>query len=188
MAGRKRVALATEPPNKKPGLGDLRLFEQFVHEHEQDVYTLALRMMGSKEDAEDLTQEALIQTFRTWSQVNSETASGYVKWCYRILHNLCIDHLRKKRPRTFEDEELERASDRETIQPEEVYEHRVNSAQVREALLALPEKYREILLLRFQTELSYERIAEVLEVPLTTVETRIHRAKKLLQVKLKSAR
>ena len=125
-----------------------------------------------------------MQAYRTIAQVDP-SAGGYVKWCYRILHNLCIDFLRKKRPRAAEEEELERAVDRTTLRPEDVYEHRTAESQVREAILSLPEKYREVLLLRYQEEMSYERMAEVLEVPLTTVETRIHRAKKMLQEKLK---
>lgn len=167
------------------GNGDPRLFEQFVREHEQEVFTFALRMIGNREDAADLAQEALIKTFETWWQVDPGSTGGYLKWCYRILHNLCIDYRRKKRPRAAEDEELERAVDRAAPRPEEIYEHRVHAAQAREALLALPEMYREVLLLRHQEELSYEQIAEVLEVPVTTVETRIHRARKMLQLKLK---
>ena len=156
-----------------------------MREHEQDVFTYALRMIGNRDDAADLAQDALIKTWDTWSQVDPGSAGGYLKWCYRILHNLCIDHMRKKRPRSAEDEELERAVDLEAARPEDVYEHRVNAAQVREAILVLPLKYREVLLLRYQEELSYEQIAEVLEVPVTTVETRIHRAKKNLEVLLK---
>jgi RNA polymerase sigma-70 factor (ECF subfamily) len=96
-----------------------------------------------------------------------------------------VDYLRKKRPRLAEDEELERTVDRQSERPEEVYENRVQSSQIREALAALDEKYRAVLLLRYQTEMSYERIAEVLELPLSTVETRIHRGKKMLREKLK---
>lgn len=167
------------------GSGQLRLFEAFVREHEQDVYTYVLRMTGQRDEAADLTQEALLQTYRTWSQVDPDSAGGYLKWCYRIAHNLCVDYLRKKRPRLAEDEELERTVDRQSERPEEVYENRVQSSQIREALAALDEKYRAVLLLRYQTEMSYERIAEVLELPLSTVETRIHRGKKMLREKLK---
>lgn len=166
------------------GFSDPRLYEQFVREHEPQFFTYALRMVSNKEDAADLVQDAFLQAYRTFEQVDPN-AGGYVKWCYRILRNLCIDFLRKKRPRGAEEDELERAVDQSTLRPEEVYEHRTTESQIREAILALPEKYREVLLLRYQEGLSYERIAEVMEVPLTTVETRIHRAKKMLQEKLK---
>jgi RNA polymerase sigma-70 factor (ECF subfamily) len=177
--------VATERHNQEPGLDDLRQFEQFVREHEQDVFTYIQRMVGSREEAADLTQEALLQTYRTWAQVDPESAGGYAKWCYRIAHNLCVDYLRKKRPRRMEEEEMERAVDQRSQRPEEVYENRVQAVKVREALQGLDEKYREILLLRYQSEMSYEQMAEVLELPLTTVETRLHRAKLMLREKLK---
>jgi RNA polymerase sigma-70 factor (ECF subfamily) len=177
--------LTPERGSKEPGLGDHRLFEQFVRDHEADVFTYILRMVNSKSDAEDLTQEALLQTFRTWSQVDPNSTGGYLKWCYRISHNLSIDFIRKKRPRRAEEEELERTADEGGFRPEEVYEHRQQASQVRDALQGLPEMYRSILMLRYQSELSYEKIAEILDVPVTTVETRIHRAKKMLRDKLK---
>lgn len=155
-----------------------------MHEHEQALFTLAFRLVGNKDDAADLVQDALTQTWKTLSQVDP-SAGGYTKWCFRILHNLCIDFRRKKRPRTAEDEELERTIDKQSVRPEEVYENRVTSSQVREAMLSLDEKYSAVLLLRYQEEKSYEEIADILEVPITTVETRIHRAKKMLQAKLK---
>jgi RNA polymerase sigma-70 factor (ECF subfamily) len=170
---------------REPGLGDLRLFEQFVREHEADVYTYVLRMVANREEAADLTQEALLQTFRTWTRVDPEAEGGYIKWCYRIAHNLCVDAHRKKRPRAVDDEELERAIEERALRPEAIYEGQAQSVRIREALLSLGEKYREALLLRFQSELSYEKIAEVLEVPVSTVETRIHRAKRMLREKLR---
>jgi RNA polymerase sigma-70 factor (ECF subfamily) len=185
-ARRKTATLAAEISNpEEPGAGDLRLFERFVREHEQEVFTYILRMVGGRDEAADLAQEALLQTYRTWSQVDPESAGGYIKWCYRIAHNLCIDFLRRKRPRAAEDEELERAVDQRALRPEEVYENRVEAGRLREALLDLDEKYRSVLLLRYQTEMSYEQIAAALELPLPTVETRIHRAKKMLREKLK---
>ncbi|MCK6472537.1 MAG: sigma-70 family RNA polymerase sigma factor [Planctomycetes bacterium] len=177
--------MADDPIEPRPEDGDLlRLYARFVQEHWQDVYTLVLRLVGNKEDASDLTQEALLQTYRTWSSVDPNSSGGYLKWCYRIARNLSIDFLRKKKPRGAEDEELERSVDQEALRPEEVYEHRVQAAQLREALMELPVMYREVLLLRYQSEMSYERIAEILDVPVTTVETRIHRAKRMLRRKL----
>lgn len=181
----KSSPLADDPIEPRPEDGDLlRLYARFVQEHWQDVYTLVLRLVGNKEDASDITQEALLQTYRTWSSVDPNSSGGYLKWCYRIARNLSIDFLRKKKPRGAEDEELERSVDQEALRPEEVYEHRVQAAQLREALMELPVMYREVLLLRYQSEMSYERIAEILDVPVTTVETRIHRAKRMLRRKL----
>jgi RNA polymerase sigma-70 factor (ECF subfamily) len=164
--------------------GNLRQFSQFVREHESGLFNYVARMVGSREEAEDLTQDALLQAYRTWSQVDPDAAGGYVKWCYRIAHNLAIDALRKKKPRLMDEEDLERAEDFNSPRPEDVYEHRVQSATIRESIQSLQEKYREVLILRYQEELSYEQIAEVLSVPVSTVETRIFRAKKMLREKL----
>jgi len=179
-------ALATDPSRTpaEAGLAELRLFELFVQEHEADVYTFLLRMVGNRDEAADLTQEALTQTWRTWTQVVAESEHGYAKWCYRIAHNLAIDFLRRKRPRPAADEELEYAIEERVPQPEQVYENRIQANEVREALLGLEEKYREVLLLRFQSDLSYEEIAEALDIPVTTVETRLHRAKNMMREKL----
>ncbi|HYF49445.1 MAG TPA: sigma-70 family RNA polymerase sigma factor [Planctomycetota bacterium] len=161
-----------------------RHYTQFVREHEANILTYVFRLVGTKEDAEDITQEALLQAYRTWNQVDPEMAGGYVKWCYRIAHNLAIDLLRKKKPRQAEDEEMERAVDRRSMRPEEVYEHRVQSNELMECIQSLDEKYREVLILRFQEEMSYEKIAEILELPPSTIETRLFRAKKMLREKL----
>jgi len=162
----------------------LRQYAQFVREHQDGIFTYVLHIVGNREDAEDITQDALLQAYRTWSQVEPESAGGYVKWCFRIARNLAIDTLRKKKPRGVEEEEMERTADTKALRPEDVYEHRVQANQVKECIQSLEEKYREVLILRYQEEMSYEKIAEVLELPVSTIETRIHRAKKMLREKL----
>ena len=162
----------------------LRYYAQFVREHETNILTYVFRMVGHKEDAEDITQTALLQGWETWNKVDPDLDGGYVKWIYRIAHNLAIDLLRKKKPRAAEDDELEQRADARSLKPEEVYEHRVQAGQVWECLLGLHEKYREVLILRYQEDMSYEKIAEILELPISTVETRIFRAKKMLRHKL----
>src|SRR5579862_3439438 len=87
---------------------NLRQYTQFVRQHETSIFTYVLKYVGSREDAEDITQEALLQAYRTWSQVDAEVPGGYVKWCYRIARNLAIDLVRKKKPRAADDEEMER--------------------------------------------------------------------------------
>lgn len=163
---------------------NLRHYAQFVREHEANILTYVYRMIGNKEDAEDITQSALLQAWETWNRVDPELSGGYVKWCYRIARNLAIDLMRKRKPRTADDEEMERAADLRVLKPEDVYEHRVQSNEVRECIQALNEKYREVLVLRYQEDMSYEKIAEILELPISTIETRIFRAKKMLRQRL----
>lgn len=167
--------------------GNLRQFSQFVREHEGGLFNYVLRLVGSREEAEDITQDALLQAYRTWTQVDPDASGGYVKWCYRIARNLSIDVLRKKKPRAIDDEELDRATDKRSLKPEEIYENRVQSAMLRDCIQALEEKYRDVLVLRYQEELNYEQIADILEVPVSTVETRIFRAKKMLREKVEKS-
>jgi RNA polymerase sigma-70 factor (ECF subfamily) len=164
--------------------GNLRHYAQFVRDYESNILTFVYRLVGNKEDAEDITQEALLQAYRTWNQVEPDLTGGYVKWCYRIARNLSIDLLRKKKPRGAEDEELARTADTKNLRPEDVYEHRVQASRIKECIQSLDEKYREVLVLRYQEDMSYEKIAEILELPVSTVETRIFRGKKMLREKL----
>lgn len=181
------LEVPTSPtPGEDPSQLRLREFAHFVREHETSIFTYVLRMVGNAEDAEDITQEALLQAYRTWLQVDPNGAGGYVKWCYRIAHNLAIDLARKKRPRGVDDEEVERTADTRALRPEEVYEHRVQAGQLKECIQELEEKYREALILRYQEDMSYEEISKVLELPVSTIETRIHRAKKMLREKLQA--
>jgi RNA polymerase sigma-70 factor, ECF subfamily len=168
----------------EPQQANLRHYAQFVREHQENILTYVYRYVGNREDAEDITQDALLQAYRTWNKVDPELAGGYVKWCYRIAHNLAIDLHRKKKPRSADDEEMERAADTRAPRPEEVYEHRVQSGQVMECIQELDEMYREVFILRYQEEMSYEKIAEILELPVSTIETRLFRAKKMLREKL----
>ena len=158
-----------------------------MREHEGGLFNYVLRLVGSREEAEDITQDALLQAYRTWTQVDPDASGGYVKWCYRIARNLSIDVLRKKKPRAIDDEELDRATDKRSLKPEEIYENRVQSAMLRDCIQALEEKYRDVLVLRYQEELNYEQIADILEVPVSTVETRIFRAKKMLREKVEKS-
>ena len=181
------LELPTSPsPGEDASQLRLREFAQFVREHETSLFTYVLRMVGNKEDAEDITQEALLQAYRTWLQVDPNGAGGYVKWCYRIAHNLAIDSVRKKKPRGVDEEEVERTADTRALRPEEVYEHRVQAGRMKERIQELEEKYREALILRYQEDMSYEEISKVLELPVSTIETRIHRAKKMLREKLEA--
>ncbi len=164
--------------------GNLRQFSQFVREHEGGLFNYVFRLVSSREEAEDITQDALLQAYRTWNQVDPNASGGYVKWCYRIARNLAIDALRKKKPRALEDDELDRTTDVRSLKPEDIYEHRVQSTTIRDCIQNLDEKYRDVLVLRYQEELSYEQIAEILEVPVSTIETRIFRAKKMLRQKI----
>lgn len=160
------------------------MFAQFVREYEASVLNFVMRIVVNRDDAEEIAQEAFLRLYESLGKVKAGNDS-YLAWVYRVARNLAIDHQRKRREARIEDDQLDLTADEGAERPEEVYEHRATTLMVREALQDLPANYRECLVLRFQSELSYEQIAQVVGVPVSTIETRIHRAKRMLRARLK---
>lgn len=166
--------------------GDVNAFEPLVHAYEKTVYNLALRSLGSREDAEDVTQEAFLKAYRSLSSFRGE--SKFSVWLYRIVSNLCLDRLRARQRRpvqslTVENEEgetdeLEIAD--EHFSPEKLLDRKLTRESVQRGLQALPDDARQILLLRELQGLSYEEIGRVLALEPGTVKSRIFRARKRL--------
>ena len=166
--------------------GDVNAFEDLVAAYEKNVYNLALRMTGSPQDAEDMAQEAFLKAYHSLSSFRGE--SKFSVWLYRIVSNLCLDFLRKrKKQSTFslsvEDDEGEEAQlDLPDLSqsPEALLEKKLTREAVQRGLAALPEDARHILLLREIQGLSYEEIGEALGLEAGTVKSRIFRARKRL--------
>ena len=161
-------------------------FEELVLEYEKKVYNVALRILGNSEDAADMTQEAFIKAFNSLSGFRGD--SKFSVWLTRIVSNLCLDFLRSRSRRptvslSVEDDEgddvqLDIADVSQS--PELLLERSLTRESVRRGLKALPEDYREILLLREIQGLSYDEIAEALNIEVGTVKSRIFRGRKKL--------
>ena len=166
--------------------GDVNAFEPLVTAYERNAYQLALRMLGSAEDAEDVTQEAFLKAYRSLNSFRQD--SRFSVWLYRIVSNLCLDLLRKRQRRserslTVEDEDGEETQAEipdESFSPEALLERKLTREAVRRGLDELPPEQREILLLRELEGLSYEEIGETLGLEPGTVKSRIFRARKRL--------
>lgn len=166
--------------------GDVNAFEMLVREYEKNVYNLALRMVGNSEDAADMSQEAFIKAYNSLDSFRGD--SKFSVWLYRIVSNVCLDFIRsRKRKQTVslsmeddngDDVELDIADD--TQSPERLMDKRLTREAVRRGLASLPPGQRQILLLREIQGLSYDEIAEVLNVEAGTVKSRIFRARKKL--------
>ena len=166
--------------------GDVNAFEMLVREYEKNVYNLALRMVGNSEDAADMSQEAFIKAYNSLNSFRGD--SKFSVWLYRIVSNVCLDFIRsRKRKQTVslsveddngEDVELDIADD--TQLPERLMDKQLTRDAVRRGLASLPPGQRQILLLREIQGLSYDEIAEVLNVEAGTVKSRIFRARKKL--------
>lgn len=146
-----------------------------VREYERPVYNAALRMLGNPEDAADVAQTVFVKVFERIGQFKP----GYrlFSWVYRIAINESIDQLHRRGRTT--------ALDSEPADPGAAPEASVSadqaSEQLQPLLMALPEDYRAVLILRYFAELNYEQMALVLEIPSKTVKSRLYSARQLLK-------
>lgn len=166
--------------------GDSNAYELLVREYEKNVYNLALRMTGNSEDAYDMSQEAFIKAYNSLSSFRGD--SKFSVWLYRIVSNVCLDFLRSRNRRATvslsvendEGEEVELDIADEASSPQALLDRSLTRDAVRRGLQALPPDHREILLLREIQGLSYDEIAETLDLEVGTVKSRIFRARKKL--------
>ncbi len=173
--------------------GDVNAFEKLVLENQKNVYNLALKMLGNPEDASDVSQETFLRAYRSLGSFQGD--SRFSVWLYRMTSNVCIDFLRKRKRRAEvsmtvvndEDEESELEIPDERFSPEQTLDRQERVRAVREGLQKLPEEYRRILTMREIGGLSYEELAEALDLELGTVKSKLFRArKKLCEVLLES--
>jgi len=165
--------------------GDVNAFEQIVLAHQKNIYNLALKMVGNPDDAFDISQDAFLRAYNSLSSFHGESKLSV--WLYRLTSNLCIDFLRKKKRRNEvsltvsddEDEEILQIPD-ERFSPETEVERAEQKEAIRAGLEQLPDSDRQILVLRELNGLSYEEIAEVLQLELGTVKSKLFRARKKL--------
>ncbi|EIT87359.1 RNA polymerase sigma factor SigW [Fictibacillus macauensis ZFHKF-1] len=167
--------------------GDQHAFEGLVELYKDRIYRLAFRMIGDRHEAEDLAQEAFVKAYMNLDKYDDTYA--FSTWLYRIATNLCIDRLRKKKPDYSMDAPLS-TSDGGTLYQqiphseealETVVEKREERATLQEEISKLPEKYRTAIILKYIEDLSLEEMSAIMELPVPTVKTRIHRGRELLK-------
>jgi RNA polymerase sigma-70 factor (ECF subfamily) len=171
--------------------GDHNAFGEIVELYKDKVYQICFRMLGNRQEAEDLAQEAFVRAFVNIRSFNIEMK--FSTWLYRIATNLCIDRLRKKKPDYYLDAEVtgteglnmysQIASD--MAMPEEEVESLELQETIQMEIMKLPEKYRSVIILKYIEELSLKEISEILDLPVGTVKTRIHRGREALRKQLR---
>ena len=167
-------------------------FEEIAMPHADALFGAAMRMTRDRSQAEDLVQETLLRAFRFWHKFQRGT--NIKAWLFRIQTNLFINRYRKKQNESkvmdgrSVDDMLDRfAAEESTWIPTDVREDflkQVLGDEVVEALDKLPFEFRMTVLLADMHDFSYKDIAEVLECPVGTVMSRLHRARKMLQAQL----
>jgi RNA polymerase sigma-70 factor (ECF subfamily) len=168
--------------------GDAEAFGEIVQRWERRIFALALGMLGREEDARDATQETFLAAFR-----NIRTFRGEAKvssWLHRIAVNQCITRQRRAKVRKesgLEQEEEKHAASFSAplhYSPSVVVEGRERSAAVRRAVNSLPLELRQVIVMKEFEELTFREMAEALDIPLSTVKSRLYTALKQLQMRL----
>lgn len=166
--------------------GKTMAYGQLVQKYQDRLYNTMVHVVGSAEDARDIVQDAFVQAF-----VKLETfrqTSTFYTWLYRIAFNAAVTEHRRKKPATSV-EHLRATRGEEPVDgrngPAEQLEQQERCRQVQQAIAALGEEYRAILVLREIDGCCYETIAEVLNLPIGTVRSRLHRARLQLRESLK---
>ena len=164
--------------------GEEAAFEGLVRRHQARAWRVAKNLVGSDEDARDLVQEAFLRVFRNLASFDFE--HGFTTWLYRIVTNLAIDHLRKRRTAISttrpddEDGDLD-LPDRGGDKPTDRLERHELSDEVRACLESLAPHFQTVLVLREQMELPCKEIARIVGATHVTVRWRLHRGRKLFQ-------
>jgi len=166
--------------------GEEAAFAELVERHQQRAWRVARNLVPTDEDAQDLAQEAFLRVFRNLAGFDFE--HGFTTWLYRIVTNLAIDHLRKRRPaqsttlHNDEDDGAERElCDTRVDQPSRGVERAELAAEVRDVLATLAPHFQSVLLLREIEGLPCNEIAKIVGATHVTVRWRLHRGRKLFQ-------
>jgi len=174
---------------------DERAFLELVQLYQVRVYKLVLRMLGRRDEAEDMAQEVFVQVFKAVGTFRGE--SRLSTWIYRIAVNLCKNRLKYlTRRRSEAQEEFEASEDRsehagapgvtssELSRPDQLVEGYQMERIVELSILQMDPDFREILVLRDIEDLSYEELSEITGLPDGTVKSRLHRARAMLKASI----
>jgi len=171
--------------------GDEQAARELISRFERPVFSLIYRMVRDRELAEDLAQEAFVRTFNNLKRY--DPSYQFSSWIFKISHNLTIDHLRKKALNTISIHgapDAITASQQEATSlalpsgdelPDQEFEAQLLGSEIEQAIAQLRPEYRTAVILRHVEGRQYEEISEIMEIPLGTVKTYIHRARNELR-------
>lgn len=176
-------------------------FERLVRVFQDRLYSFALRLSGSREDAEEVVQDAFVRAYRALKTYPAERIRELAlqAWLYRITLNVARNRIRGKRVRHVSIENggvegaaarraWEEESDDPAARPDSRLESGERRASISSLVATLPEKYRSAIILRYVEGLSLEEVAEILKQPLGTAKSNVHRAVNLLRRAITNSR
>jgi RNA polymerase sigma-70 factor (ECF subfamily) len=167
--------------------GDMSAFEAIFRGYERRVLNVAVRMVGSLEDAEDIKQETFIRAHRS---IGSFRGGKFSSWIFKIATNLCLDHARRICNKSVSiDELVEEASwqgdDGGLADPQYLLISQEFSRSVKLVLASIPPHYRILLVLRHIDDMSYNEIADVIGCSVKALGVRLHRAREIFKERMK---
>ena len=166
--------------------GDREALGVLVRRYQEQLFAFAVRNLGDREVAGDVFQETFIRVFSRRSTYDSKRK--FRPWVYQICLNLCRDHFRKQARKRQEPLEEQREVVDTRPGPDLKLERLQLAERVKDAIHQLPEKQKQVFLLVHYQQLSYPEVAEVLELPLGTVKSRMFHAQKRLAEALEDLR
>ena len=165
--------------------GESRKYALLVERHKDRAFSLALRLSGSREDAEEIVQDAFLRAYRSLNLFRGEARFG--TWLYRIVYNLSISRISRTKAwleyRDMSDDHTAHAGERDVEQPsivDIVEESELHAAVMRE-IATLPPLFRSAVTLFYVDDLTYEEVSDIMEIPLGTVKTYLFRGRNLLR-------
>lgn len=169
--------------------GDKDAFGEIVQRYHKNIYNLAYRMTGNREDSMDITQEVLLRVYRALQ--SSDPEKPFLPWVYRITWNICADRGRKigRTPRegSIDDNELESARLRSPDPgPDRSYEAKELRGVLNDAIEKLPEGYRELVVMFHVDGLSIKEISDLTGMKDTVIKNRLYRGRQMLRKTLES--
>lgn len=159
--------------------GNLDAFGILVHRYQDRLYTSLARFLDNQEDAQDVMQETFLSAFANARRFKGQ--SRFYTWIYRIAMNHAIDLHRRKKPRQtlsiYQVNQEEPADPNEAEGPQQTLIREEDRQWLRTALKSLSDEHRMVIVMKEIDDMRYEEIAEVLDVPVGTVRSRLHRAR-----------
>lgn len=164
--------------------GDAEAFGEIVRRWERRIFALAYGMLGREDDARDATQETFLAAFRNLRGFRGEAKVS--SWLHRIAVNQCITRQRRAKVRSESalDEEQPSFAITHEESPAKLVEGRQETLAVRRAINSLPIELRQVVVMKEFEELTFREIADALDLPLSTVKSRLYTALKQLQMRL----
>jgi len=159
-------------------IGNRQAFNELARYHKDRVYTIAVRLLEDHHEAEDIAQETFVKAYEGITAFRGD--AKFSTWLYRICYNLCLNCLERKKRNPGDDSLPETLADPIASLPEQLIAQERREL-VQWALACLTPEFREVVVLYYTGQLSYEEIATLQELPIGTVRSRLHRGREELK-------